>query len=248
MSSPDDPASAGIRESVVAPVAGSGVRWWTLALAAGLLAGVISWAIGEATLVPEATHQDKKAHIYLPLSVAGIHNGTLSFAALGAAIGLALGIAGGLIGRSTVRAGAAGATGLLLGGTVGISLSRLILPIYYQHSTTNELIYSFMVHGGIWTAIAAVAGLAFGIGVGGWRAALRGMLGSACAALLAAIIYEVAGGILFPAALTDRPLSQTGETRLMARLLVTVLAAAGAVLSIQSAGSKKAVDAANSSP
>ena len=118
---------------------------------------------------------------------------------------------------------AAGATGLLLGGGVGAALSWLILPIYYAHSTGGELSYSLLVHGGIWLAVGAAAGLAFGIGLGGSvRCAPRGT-GEACAALLAAVIYEFAGGILFPQALTDRPLSQTWESRLLARLLVTLI-------------------------
>ena len=42
------PASSG-----AAPVASSRIRMWALALAAGLAAGVIAWAIGEATIMPE---------------------------------------------------------------------------------------------------------------------------------------------------------------------------------------------------
>jgi hypothetical protein len=244
MSSPDDPASAGIRESVVAPVASSGARTWALALAAGLMAGVVAWAVGEATLVPEAAYENKKAHVHVVHSVAGIRNGIISFGALGAATGLALGLAGGLIGRSALRAIAAGATGLLLGGGVGAALSKLILAIYYNHSASGELTYSLMVHGGIWTAVGAAAGLAFGIGLGGWRGALSGMLGGACAALLAAVIYEFAGGILFPLALTDRPISKTWQSRLLARLLVAGLTAFGVVLSMQSAVGEKVVTAA----
>ena len=63
--------------------------------------------------------------------------------------------------------------------------------------------------------------------------------------MLAAVIYEFAGGILFPQALTDRPISQTWESRLVARLLVTVLTAVGVVLSMQSAVREKDVNAAN---
>ena len=241
---PDDPTPSAIRASSIAPFAKSAVRTWALALAAGLLAGVIAWAVGEATLVPEAAYENKKEHVHVAHSVAGIRNGIISFGALGAATGLALGLAGGLIGRSALRAIAAGATGLLLGGGVGVALSQLILPIYYNHSTSGELTYSLMVHGGIWTAVGAVAGLAFGIGLGGWRAALGAMLGGACAALLAAVIYEFAGGILFPLALTDRPISQTWQSRLLARLLVAGLTAVGAVLSMQSADREKVVTAA----
>ena len=48
-----------------------------------LLAGLIAWAIGEATLVPEAGYENKKEHIHLAVSVAGIRNGIISFGALG---------------------------------------------------------------------------------------------------------------------------------------------------------------------
>jgi hypothetical protein len=245
--SPDDPPPAAIRASGSRPVPGSVNRRWAVAVAAGLVAGVIAWAIGEATLVPEAGYQDKKEHIHLAVSAAGIRNGTISFAALGAATGLALGLAGGLIGRSALRAAVAGATGLLLGGGVAVALSWLILPVYYEHSASGDLIYSLMVHGGIWTAVGATAGLAFGLGLGSWRAALRGKLGGACAALLAAVIYEFAGGIFFPQAMTDRPISQTWETRLLTRLLVPLLTAIGVVLSMQSTGRRKGVDADDNS-
>ena len=36
--------------------------------------------------------------------------------------------------------------------------------------------------------------------------------------------------MLFPMAMTDRPLSKTSETRLLARLLVAAMVAAGALL------------------
>jgi len=228
----------------MAPVASSGIRTWALALAAGLVAGVVAWAIGEATLIPEAGFQSKKEKITVLPSAAGIRNASISFGALGAALGLGLGLAGGLITRSVPRSVLAGATGLLLGGGAGVALSRLILPVYYEHSSGGEITYSLMVHAGVWVAVAAAAGLAFGIGLGGWRGVLRGMLGGAGAALLATVIYEFAGGILFPLALTDRPISQTWESRLSARLLVTVLVAAGVVLCAKSTGGAKGANAA----
>jgi hypothetical protein len=205
---------------------------------------MIAWAIGEGTLVAEAGYVNKKEHINVPPSVAGTRNGIISFGALGATTGLALGLAGGLISRSAIRAVLAGTTGLLLGGGVGAAVCWLVLPIYYEHSTGGEITYSLLVHGGDWVAVGAAAGLAFGIGLGGSRGLLGGMVGGAGAALLAAVIYEVAGGILFPRALTDRPVSITWESRLLARLLVTVLAAAGVVLATQSAGEGKGANKA----
>ena len=129
-------------------------------------------------MCPRRGFENKKEHIHVSLAEIGIRNGIIAFGALGGATGLALGLAGGLIRRSALRAIAAGATGLLLGGGIGVALSWLILPIYYEHSTGGELTYSLMVHGGVWVAVGAAAGLAFGIGLGGWLA-LGGMLAGA---------------------------------------------------------------------
>jgi hypothetical protein len=213
-----------------APVASSGFRMWTLALAAGLAAGVIAWAIGEATLVPEMEHLAGRGEIKVPVSVTGTHNGIASFGALGAALGLGLGLAGGLISRSFLRACLAAAIGLFLGGGASVAVSRLILPVYYAHLTEDDLTYSLMTHSGVWAAIGGVAGLVFGLGLGGWDRMLRATVGGAGAALLATVIYEFAGGILFPLAMTNQPVSVTWQSRLVARLLVAVLVVAGVVL------------------
>ena len=171
--------------------------------------------------------------------MAGLRNGMISFGASAAATGLGLGLAGGLIKRSVARTALAGATGLLLGGGAGVVLSRLILPFYYEHPQGLDITHALMVHGGIWVGVGAAAGLAFGMGPGGWQGVLRGALGGAGAALLATVIYEFAGGILFPLAFTDRPISQTWESRLVARLLVAVLIAAGALLSLDATRQQK---------
>jgi hypothetical protein len=245
MLNPDDPAFAAVPTPVppTAVAASSPIRTWVLALAAGLVAGGVAWGIGEATLIPEAGFQDKAKKIDISPTVAGLRNSLISFGALGAALGLGLGLAGGLIGRSVPRAILAGLIGLLLGGGAGAGLTRVLLPIYYDHLREGELTYSLMVHCGVWGAAGAAAGLAFALGLVGWRGAVRGVIGGAAGALLGAVIYEVAGGIYFPRALTDRPISLTAETRLMARLLVTALVAAAAVVTLDSTrGAKVAAE------
>jgi hypothetical protein len=246
MMNPDDlaPGSDPVPPSATAPEANSAVRAWALALAAGLVAGVVAWAIGEATLVPEAGFVNKDEKIAVQPSVAGIRNGTISFGALGAALGLGLGLVGGLIRHSVPRAFVAGFIGLVAGGGAGAALSQVVLPVYYEHYTTGDIMYSLMVHACVWVAVALAAGFAFALGVGGWREVVRGMLGGAAAALLATIIYEFAGGLLFPTALTDRPISVTWETRLAARLLVALLVAAGVVLCAESTGEREHANAA----
>jgi hypothetical protein len=208
-----------------------GLRSWVLVLAAGLAAGLIAWAVAEAALVPEIGigTRGSRAARRLPADV-GLRNGMVSFGALGAVMGLSLGLAGGLIRRSVRAEVLAAVTGLVLGGAVGAGAARLLVPVYYENMRSNNLIFPLIVHGGTWAALGAAAGLAFGWGLGGWRTVVRSALGAAGAALLATIIYDFAGAALFPLAMTDRPISLTWESRLLARLLVAVLAAAGALL------------------
>lgn len=221
MTSPDDiPTTA-----TTIPVASSGARTWVLALAAGLAAGVLAWGIGEAVIVPE-TGIVSGGGMKVPPSVDGTRNGTVSFGVLGAVLGFALGLAGGLIRRSFLWACLAAVAGLLLGGGAGVVTAQSLVPVYYEHQRANDLTYSLTMHGGILAAVGAATGLAFGIGLGGWGRMIRVTVAGAGAAALAAVIYEFAGGILFPTAQTDHPVSLTWQTRLVARLLVTVLVAA----------------------
>jgi hypothetical protein len=166
----------------------------------------------------------------VPPSVRGTHNGIVSFGALGAALALGMGLVGGLTTRSFLRACLAALSGFCLGGGVGVVISWLILPFFYKHVTDDNLTYSLMIHGGIWAALGGATGLAFALGLGGWRRMLRATLGGAGGALLATVIYEFTGGILSPFAMTNLPVSLTWQSRLAARLLVAVLVVAGVVL------------------
>jgi hypothetical protein len=210
---------------------GIDTRAWALTLAISLAAGLIAWGCSEMMLVPEIAHGKKGGPARVLPEVPASRNAMVVFGMLGAAIGLGLGLAGGLIRRSVLRAVPAAVLGLILGGLAGAGVSWLTLPVYYGHIQSNDLAYSLLVHGGSWTALGAAAGLAFGIGRGGWGRLPRCLLGAASAALLATIIYELAGMFLFPTAMTDRPLSKTSDTRLMAQLLVAGMVAAGALLS-----------------
>jgi hypothetical protein len=235
---PDRPSASADRVNGFLPasgaaawVASSRIAMWALAVAAGLAAGVIAWAIGEVTIMPERGRMAARGEIVTPPSVIGTHNGIVSFGALGAALGLGMGLTGGIVRRSFLSACLAGLMGLCLGGGAGVVTSWLIIPIFYKHITDDDLTYSLMTHGGIWTAVGGTAGLAFALGLGGWGRIARAMLGGVGAALLATLIYEVAGGILSPFAMTNLPVSVTWQSRLAARLLVAVLVVVGVVLS-----------------
>jgi hypothetical protein len=153
----------------------------------------------------------------------------VSFGILGGSVGLCLGLAGGLVRKSALWAIIGGATGLILGGAAGVGVTHLTLPMYFAHARANDVTYSLILHCAIWAAVGGAAGLAFGVGLGGWSRIVRCTVGGLGGAALAAVIYEFAGSVV-PLAMTDRPVSRTWESRLLARLLVGVVVAAGAAL------------------
>jgi hypothetical protein len=70
--------------------------------------------------------------------------------------------------------------------------------------------------------------LAFGLGLrGGPSSIARAAAGGLVGAVLAAFLFEVTAAMAFPKAATTRPLSLTLESRLMAKLMISILSAAG---------------------
>jgi hypothetical protein len=230
------------RTSGAAHATRSAIQIWILALTVGLIAGVTSWAIGEATNVPERGRMAMKGENLPPPSVNGTHNAIFSYGALGAALGLAMGLAGGLIGQSFFRAGLASLSGLFLGGGAGVITAWLTAPFFYKHVTADDLTYSLIVHSVIWATVGGVAGFAFACGIGGRGRLLNATVGGVVGALLATVIYEFAGGILAPFAATNLPVSLTWQSRLAARLLVAVLVSSGIVLSARSSAERDGVE------
>ena len=106
----------------------------------------------------------------------------------------------------------------------------LLLPLYYRRFVPdpNDMALPLLIHGGIWCAISAVSGLAFGFGTGSGRRLLNAASGAFLGAAIATILYEVIGVELFPDSQSIDPMANSSTVRLLARLLVSVMAAAGA--------------------
>jgi hypothetical protein len=217
-------------------------RIWALTVGAGLLTGVVSWVVSEATLTafePELEEAPGMGVVlHLPSrkgqTIADTQNAALALGVVGAILGLGLGIAGGLasgpirLGRGTI----AGLVGLAVGGALGVSASMALVPVFYQTRMANplslDLTIPMLVHAGIWSAVGTGGGLAFGLGLGGDRRRIaRATIGGLVGGALAAVAYEIIGAFAFPLADTPKPLSLTWGTRLLARLLVTTMAAGG---------------------
>jgi hypothetical protein len=205
---------------------------------AGLVAGAVSWGAGELAygafqpplskvttgtiVLIMATRPDSNA--------ADAKNATLAFAILGSVLGLFLGVAGGLVRRNLLRGVWAGAVGLVLGGLAGAFASLPLLGLYYRQlvPNPNDLMRPLLTHGGIWCAVGATGGLAFGLGSGNWRRLLNAISGAILGAALATALYEGIGIAAFPASSTTEPLPPSWDVRLLARVLVSVFAALGA--------------------
>lgn len=225
-------------------VAGGSAGRWTVTLVAGVVAGLVAWLGGEACLnrIKPPRHPVNSKGLVLnltdrrELAIADAKNAGLAFAFLGASLGVGLGVAGGLARRSVRAATTAGLLGLILGAAGGAGMSLALLPPYNNYKAQHpdeaarDVILPLLVHAGIWSAAGASGGLAFGLGLGVRRGLPRIVLGGLAGAALGAFVYELIGAVAFPAAQTTQFVSATGPTRLLARLAVTILAAAGVAL------------------
>jgi hypothetical protein len=236
-SSDVDPTKAG--DSPVGPP-----RVWALALAAGVVAGLAAWLGGEACvqLIKPPLHKVNSRGIIVTVTdrrevaVADAKNAGLAFALLGAALGAGMGVAGGFARRSVRAALSAGLLGMAVGAAGGAGMSLALLPRYnaykerHPDEASRDLILPLLVHLGVWSTAGAAGGLAFGVGLG-----VRGILpkviyGGLVGAAVGGSAYELIGALAVPAAKTAQFVSVTWQTRLFARLGVTVLAALGVAL------------------
>jgi hypothetical protein len=228
-------------------VAGSG-RLWGMVLGAGIVAGLAASLGGEASLntIKPRAHAAISRGLVLGLSsrreiaAADAKNAGVAFALLGASIGAALGLAGGLIRRSGRAAAKAALFGLVAGTLVSAVLSLALLPAYniykakHPDEASKDLTLPLLIHASIWSGAGAVAGWALAIGLGAKEQRARFALGGLAGAALGASAYDLIGAFAFPWDQTTNFVSSTWETRLVARLAVAILAAAGAAMAADS--------------
>lgn len=235
--------SAGLADrSGSAGGATAGERLWVWALAAGLVAGAGAWVAGEATVNVFRPKMERMMTPVGPMTgttayeqgKADTRNAALAFVVQGVCLGLALGLAGGLARGSAGGGAVAGLAGAALGGVLALAAAAALQPVYYRNvqleQVEQSLTVPLLVHAGIWSLAGLAGGLAFGLGLKGrWGLLARAAVGGLVGAVLAAFAFEMAGAMLFPEAKTTRPLSLSSGSRLMARMLVSLLSAAGAV-------------------
>ena len=220
-------------------------------IAAGLLAGLASFGIGEAApelVAPslEFTPEQRANRNQLPAVIGARfrQSRTAPRPSLtgrwGCSWAWAWGRRGGLARGSATAAAAAGLAGLVLGGAAGAGVTTLALPAYHAARTaatdedvTRDLGLALATHGGIWIAVGAAAGLALGLGLGGGARLARAIVGGVLGAVLAAVIYEFGGAVGFPLSETFRPRAVTAGPRLMAHLSVALCVSAAALWAVR---------------
>jgi tryptophan-rich sensory protein len=212
---------------------------WAIALACGAAAGLGSWFAGERAHVA----YKPRMFVVQVLSLtalepsresqrdADLKNATLVYAIQGALMGLAMGYAGGLVVRSPVRGLKVGLLALVAGGLVGAVASLALVPFFYRQliPDTNDLLSPVLIHGGIWTAIGAVGGIAFAIAMRESKRRSADAVAGACfGAVLATIFFHALAAAVFPDSQSTQAVADTTIVRLMAMSLVSVLVAIGA--------------------
>ncbi len=219
------------------------------ALVAGVLGGGLGWAWGEwwyehhQPSVEAATRAYDFRQLNLEQAAADAKNSAIAFSGFGVAFGLFSGLAGGLAARSTGRAILAGIIGLVIAGSVGGGVAYGMSSVYrkYEDPSGSDLLFPLLIHGVTWSAIAAVAGMAFGFGVGGRGGVMKGLLGGLSGALVAAVLFELTASILFPTHRTTQPISVSQESRLLARMLVSLVASFMVAITLRERRSKATI-------
>jgi hypothetical protein len=219
---------------------------WLAALAAGLIAGAASGAVGEAAAdwfpKPKAADPMKFAPDVGPVYAAIVKNAALACALQGAALGLALGVAGGLAASRPGAGAAAGLIGLVLGALVGGGAGFGAGSAYFALSeqSDSDVLASMLAHAAAWSPAGAVGGLAFGLGLslrgGAARTALGGLLGAA----VGAGAYDLVGSAFLALSDTGEPIASTTAARLLAHGAAAVFSAVGAGVFAQASGRRAA--------
>ncbi len=224
---------------------GSWLPLWLLTLGAGLVAGLIAWAGGEAmfnmfriedAIVYPADY--KKISGYQKQNVTARIQGdamriverrkaAASFGLLGLALGVCLGLAGGLAGGSPRTAVSGAVGGGIAGAAVGGGLSYAVVPLFYQYLDPEQgLLVLFFAHAVIFAGLGAAAGSGLGLGLANRSVLAGSIFGGMFGALIGTVAFETANSLAFPLMRTFEPI----PSEWLPRMLIYLCVAAGTAL------------------
>ena len=132
--------------------------------------------------------------------MAAARNGALAFGVVGPFLGGCLGLAGGLARRSSFAV-AAGGLGSVLGFAAGVGASLALLPFCIAariRYPDNELVISFLMHGGIWASVGPWPDWPSRSVLGERPLWVRALTAGFAGALIGAIAFDLIGAVAFP--------------------------------------------------
>ena len=221
------------------------------ALAAGVVAGFVSWQVGERAyraFLPQivrppnydqmGTYEKRDFDAEAELDArpaAELKNAAVAFGALGAALGAALGLAAGLSRRAFPSALASGAAGLVVGGVAGVAGAAAFVPVFFRfYDPESGMMLSLGVHCGLWAITGAGAGLALGMGLAHRRLVPRAVIGGLFGGLAGAVMFELINAVAFPLVRVEETIPADRYARLAAHLCVAIGVAAFAAIAATS--------------
>jgi hypothetical protein len=206
-------------------------------MGSALVAGLLSWSIGEAM---HDYYRPSKAAIrgrydFSALNrekgVADRKNAAIAFGTFGALLASSLGAAGGLRRWSARAIATAMVSGLVVGGLAGGLVGYEIAPIFTRYyNYANPLLLPVLVRGALAAVIGMAAGLALGLGHRGPAGALRPLSGGLLGGLLGVIAAEAVIPALYPMDPNDQVIPTSTIARLLDYLCVAGGVALGAVM------------------
>jgi hypothetical protein len=217
-----------------------GRRLWPLALAAGLLAGLVSWGVEELDLRHFGPSYELKKSERASAATAGkamsdqrlaamTRTAMTSHAVLGGLLGLGLGLAAGRASGSWRRGLLGGLVALAVGAVGGALFCRWLVPRYYEQlAAADDLTLPLLVHLGMWGMVGLAGGLGLGLGLGSTGRGALAVVGGVVGVAFGIALVEFLGAVAFPMAETNLPISIELGSRLLIHLGVALPAALGA--------------------
>ncbi len=215
-------------------------RFWTHLLVASCLAALVSWLVGETSLVQVVPKRQR--FVAVGKTVEGI---PLEAPRTGESRNDRPDSSGRrcIAGHGTwtcrradpaffFRGGPCAGLGFGLGVISGGAALYWGSPVvrHFADSFASSTLSALLVRASIWSVIGASAGLAMGVGLGGRSRMIRTLLGGALGGMLGAAVYETLGAFLFPLEATDQLTPIAPLARLLALVLISTFSAAAAGL------------------
>jgi hypothetical protein len=235
------------KETTTPPGAARQIPLWALTLAAGLVAGSLSWLGGELTQnafpvtieePPEVAKMKpgmEKSAILSPLwaeaqRAAERRKTAAAYGLLGALLGAALCLIGGRSRRWAQWGWRGTVGGGLTAAVAGVAPSWVLVPLMFRlqaaaKSSGPDFAMSFLmihcvIHAGIGAAIGIAAGLALGWGLGDRSSLGRALIGGFLGAVAGVLLFETINSLAFPLLRAEKPLPEVSLARLAMYLAV----------------------------